>query len=116
MTVKTDLITSLAGELPQYNRMAGGAVVEYVDLTADGIAVGTQCLYYGMRVISAGTSAIVYDNTTNAGNQIFNGSTAAAAAAADMMVPPSSVGVELQNGIYADITGAQTLRFFFARA
>jgi hypothetical protein len=116
MTVKVDLTTILSGEQPQYNRMAGGAIVEYVDVVADGFAVNTQCLYYGMRVIVAGTSAILYDNTTNSGNIIFSGSTTSAAAAADMMVPPSSVGVEMQNGVYVDLTGGGTLRIFYARA
>jgi hypothetical protein len=116
MAIKTDLITSLAGELAQYNRMAGGPICEYVDLTADGIAVNTGCLYYGMRIVAIGTSAILYDNTTNSGSQIFSGSTTSAASAADMMVPPSHVGVELQNGIYLDITGGGTIRVFFARA
>jgi hypothetical protein len=116
MAIKTDLITSLAGELAQFNRMAGGAICEYVDITADGFAVNTECLYYGLRVIVAGTSAILYDNTTNSGNIIFSGSTTSPAAAADMMVPPSDVGVEMQNGVYADLTGGGTIRVFYARA
>jgi hypothetical protein len=118
MAINANLATLLAGELPQFGRLAGGAICQYVDVTADGVVsfANGPVIYYGLRIIATGTSAIVYDNTTNSGTQVFNGVTSAAAAAGDWMVPPSEVGVILNNGLYADLTGGGTLRLFFAPA
>lgn len=96
-------IAPLAGELPQFNRLAGGAIVKYAAVSADGIVVSGPAIFYGVKVLTAGTNITVYDNTAGSGTALL--STEATATAGAFLSPAGAgVGVLMNNGIYVDLT------------
>lgn len=94
----------LAGELQQFNRLAGGAIaLKSAVISADGLVVSGPCIFYGVKVITAGTSIIVYDSLTATGTTVINGEGTATLGA--MITPgPPGVGVIMSNGIFLDLT------------
>jgi len=64
-------IAPLYGEIAQFNRLAGGPIVQYAVVTSDatGLNIATgPAILYGIILISAGTMASVYDGVTATGN------------------------------------------------
>jgi hypothetical protein len=103
------LQTALNGELPQFNRLAGGAVAAYSNKTATGVVSAVPSIVYGYIVTTAMSAAAttVYDN-------------AAAASGTVLFVIPAStavgfyslpVGMIAVNGIYASFAGTGTVNF-----
>jgi hypothetical protein len=102
----------IRGELQQFNRLAGGAIVQRSgEVTADGVVHTGPCVFYGLKVIAAGTSVIVYDNTAASGTRVIN---AEATTTAGVVLTPAGpgVGVLMQNGIYLDLTGGTYVLYF----
>lgn len=105
-------IGTLSGELAQYNRLAGGPVASYTNLTATGVVTGAPAICYGYIVTVAMSAAAttVYDNAS------------AASGTALFVIPASTavgqysfpVGVLAINGIYASLAGTGTVNFLFA--
>lgn len=93
-----------AGELQQFNRQAGGPIVQHsAVISADAAVVPNSAILYGIKVVTAGTSITVYDSLTAAGTAVI---TAEATTAAGTMIYPAGpgVGVLMENGIYLDLT------------
>ena len=94
----------LTGELQQFNRLAGGPIVLHsAVISADAAVVSGPCIFYGVKVVTAGTSITVYDNTAASGTAVI---TAEGTATAGAMIYPAGprVGVLMDNGIYLDLT------------
>jgi hypothetical protein len=94
----------LAGELQQFNRQAGGPIVLHTAvLSADAAVVSGPCIFYGVKVVTTGTSITVYDSVTATGTAVI---TAEATTTAGAMIYPAGpgVGVLMDNGIYLDLT------------
>lgn len=104
-------IAPISGELPQFNRLAGGPIVKYSSITIDTLVVSGPCIFYGIKVGVAGTSATVYDNTSAAGTSLI---TAEATTAAGAVLTPAGqgVGVLMNNGIYVDLTGGTLIVYY----
>lgn len=73
-------------------------------LSASGIVYTGPCILYSVKVVTAGTSITVYDNTAASGTAPI---TAEATAAAGAVVTPggASAGVRMDTGIYLALTG-----------
>ena len=105
-------IATLAGELTQFNRLAGGNIAQYVNLTADGVVANTPCIIYGYIVTTAMSAAAttVYDNASAASGTVL------------FVIPASTavgqysfpVGVLTTAGAYADFAGTGTVNFLVA--
>lgn len=94
----------LTGELQQFNRLAGGPIVLHsAVISADAAVISGPCIFYGVKVVTAGTSITVYDNTAASGTAVI---TAEATTAAGAMIYPAGpgIGVLMDNGIYLDLT------------
>lgn len=94
----------LTGELQQFNRLAGGPIVLHsAVISADAAVISGPCIFYGVKVVTAGTSITVYDNTAASGTAVI---TAEGTATAGAMIYPAGpgVGVLMDNGIYLDLT------------
>lgn len=94
----------LTGELQQFNRLAGGPITLHsAVISADAAVVSGPCIFYGVKVVTAGTSITVYDNTAASGTAVI---TAEGTATAGAMIYPAGpgVGVLMDNGIYLDLT------------
>lgn len=96
-------IAPLAGELPQFNRLAGGAVLKYAAVSADGVVVSGPAIFYGVKVLTAGTNITVYDNTAASGTALLSAEASATAGAILYPAGPGN-GVLMLNGIYVDLT------------
>lgn len=63
--------TLLVGELQQFNRLAGGPVVQYAVVTSDATGLNVAAgpaIYYGLICTTAGaTGCVVYDGLTATG-------------------------------------------------
>jgi hypothetical protein len=97
-------IALLAGELQQFNRLAGGAIaLKSATISADSLVVNGPCIFYGVKVVTAGTSIIVYDSLTATGQTVINGE---ATSTAGTLITPAGpgVGVVMSNGIFLDLT------------
>lgn len=94
-------IQLLSGELQQFNRLAGGAVVKYATVTADTLVVSGPAILYGIVNIAAGTMASVYDSTSASGTVLIPSGTAS--------VNFGGMGVLCNNGIFADWTSGTWL-------
>ena len=102
----------LNGELSQFNRLAGGPVAQYVNLTADGVIANAPCIVYGYIVTTAMSAAVttVYDNASAASGTVL------------FVIPASQpagvyqfpVGVITTAGAYADFAGTGTVNFLVA--
>lgn len=101
----------LKGELPQFNRLAGGPVCNYAVVTSDAtglnIANGPAILY-GIILISAGTMASVYDGITATGNVLIPSTTAS--------VTFGGAGILCNNGITCDWTSGTWLVLYVPQA
>lgn len=105
-------ISALSGELSQFNRLAGGSVASYVNLTADGVIANAPCIIYGYIVTSAMSAATttIYDNASTASGTVL------------FIIPASTavgqysfpVGVLTTAGAYADFAGTGTVNFLIA--
>lgn len=94
----------LAGELQQFNRQAGGPVVKHsAVISADAAIVSGPAIFYGVKVVTGGTTITVYDSTTAAGTAVI---TAEGTTTAGSVIYPAGpgVGVLMDNGIYLDLT------------
>lgn len=110
----------LEGELTTFNRMAGGAIVKYVDVSADGQAVTGECIVYGVKCISGTTPTLVgYDNTSATGTAMIS----TGSATAETFYPlvglngAASTGVICNTGFYVDLGGTNPVfRVFYVDA
>jgi hypothetical protein len=94
----------LAGELQQFNRLAGGAIaLKSATISADGVVVTGPCIFYGVKIVTAGTSITVYDSLTASGQTVINGEATTSAGAIITPAGPG-VGVIMTNGIFLDLT------------
>jgi hypothetical protein len=97
-------IQLLSGELQQFNRLAGGPIVlKSATIAADTNVVPGPCIFYGVKVVTAGTSIIVYDSLTATGQTVINGESTATAGAFITPAGPG-VGVLMSTGIFLDLT------------
>lgn len=97
-------IQLLAGELQQFNRLAGGAICQYKVVTDDATGLNVAsgpAILYGVILIAAGTMASVYDGTTATGNVLIPSTTAT--------VTFNGMGVLCNNGITCDWTSGTWL-------
>jgi hypothetical protein len=98
-------VALLAGELQQFNRQAGGPIVQKAYIAADGLAYSGACIFYGIKVLTAGTAIDVHDALTAvAGTEVIDGEATTTLGA--VLVPgPSGAGVLMDTGIYVNLTG-----------
>lgn len=106
------LSTLLQGELSQFNRLAGGAIVSASPVSADTLVVSGPAIYYGAFCLGAGTMASIYDNTAASGKVLL----ASQAGSANTFYGVPGVGVQCANGIYADWTSGSWLVLYVAGA
>lgn len=99
----------LYGELPQFNRLAGGAISPYVNLTASGVVAGIPSIIYGYIVTTALSAAAitVYDNASAASGTVLF--VIPASTAVGMYLFPT--GIITVNGAYASFGGTGTVNF-----
>lgn len=98
------VISPLTGEVSQFGRIGGGPIVKHsAVISADGLIVSGPCIFYGLKVVTAGTNVTVYDNTSASGTSVI---TAEGTATAGAMITPAGpgVGVLMNNGIFLDLT------------
>lgn len=94
------------------NKALDGSIAAHsAVLAADGIVYSGQCIFYGLQVVTAGTSVTVYDNTAASGTAVM---TAVASTAAGAMLTPAGagIGVRMDNGIYLDLTLGTYVAFY----
>ena len=102
----------LNGELSQFNRLAGGPVAQYVNLTADGVVANAPCIVYGYIVttaVGAGTITI-YDNASAASGTVLY----VIPASQPVGVYQFPVGVITTAGAYADFASTGIVNFLVA--
>ena len=107
-------IALLNGELAQFNRLAGGSIAPYVNLTASGVVANAPCIVYGYVVTTAMSAAAttVYDNASAASGTVL------------FVIPASTavgqysfpVGIITTAGAYASFAGTGTVNFLAAPA
>lgn len=95
----------LQGELSQFNRLAGGAIVSYSLIGADTAVSSGPCIYYGAFCLATGTMAAIYDNTTASGTKLLDSQVGSA----NTFYGVQGVGIQCANGIYADWTSGSWL-------
>lgn len=106
------VIAPLSGELTQFSRLAAGPIVEHTAvLSASAAIVSGACIFYGVKVVTAGTSITVYDNTAASGTAVI---TAEGTATAGAMIYPAGpgVGVLMNTGIYLSLTGGTYIIYY----
>ena len=97
-------IATLNGELSQFNRLAGGPIVQYAVVTSDATGLNVAsgpAILYGIVLISAGTMASVYDGVTATGNVLIPSTTATTTF--------NGIGILCNNGITCDWTSGTWL-------
>lgn len=73
-------------------------------ISASGIVYSGPCVLYGVKVVTAGTSATVYDNTAASGTAPITGEATTSAGA--VLTPGGpGIGVQMDTGIYLALTG-----------
>ncbi len=101
-------IATLNGELSQFNRLAGGAVASYTQISTSTTTVVSTgpCILYGINVTTAGTGSTVtlYDNTAASGTKLIDGAITTARGILNDL--PNSIGVLLTAGLTVVTTGA----------
>ena len=99
------MTSTLAGELGQFNRLAGGPIAQWYSLTADGLPTGWTGpgIVYGVRCLTAGTLTGLYDASSAAGTN-FYGAGFAAAANTYYPIAGSDTGVLFNVSPFFDIT------------
>lgn len=90
----------LQGELEQFNRFAGGAIVTDVEVSADGVVYTGACIYYGTICDTAGDMVAIYDNVAASGKLRMGAQTGVA----NTFYGVPGVGIECANGLYANWT------------
>ena len=109
----TDIST---GRASKWNAGGGAAVIatavtHTAELTSDTAVYSGKAIFYGVKVIAAGTSIIVYDNTAASGTRVINGESTATAGA--VITPAGAgVGVLMTSGIYLDLTGGTYVVYY----
>ena len=102
-------VALLAGELQQFNRQAGGPIVQKAYVSADGIAVTGACIFYGIKVLTTGTSVDVHDALSAvAGTEVIDGE-ATTTLGAVLTAGGAGIGVLMDTGIYVNLTGGTYL-------
>lgn len=94
----------LAGELQQFNRLAGGPICQYAVVTSDATGLNVAsgpAILYGIVMIAAGTMASVYDGVTATGNVLIPSTTATTMF--------NGAGILCNNGITCDWTSGTWL-------
>ena len=107
-----DLNRLQEGELQQFGRTAGGAIVSAATVTADSAVVSGPCIYYGAYCLAAGTMASIYDNVAASGTKLLDSQVGAA----NTFYGVPGVGIQCANGIYADWTSGSWLVLYVAGA
>lgn len=102
----------LQGELAQFNRLAGGAIVSAALVGADATVVSGPCIYYGAFCLATGTMAAIYDNTAASGTKLLDSQVGAA----NTFYGVPGVGIQCANGIYADWTSGSWLVLYVVGA
>ena len=99
-------------DVPNKAAATGDVAVHSEVLSADGAVYASPCIFYGLQVVTAGTSVTVYDNASAASGTAVM--TAVASTAAGAMLTPASagVGVRMDNGIYLDLTLGTYIAFY----
>jgi len=94
----------VAASSATYSRLYGGAVATHsAVIAADAAVVSGPCIFYGVKVVTAGTNVTVYDGVTAAGVAVIT--TEATASAGALITPAGAgVGVLMTTGIYLDLT------------
>jgi hypothetical protein len=106
----------LTGELQQFNRLAGGSIVQYTVVTADTAVSAGPAIFYGISVLTAGTSVTVYDNASAASGTKLVDALSSAIVGTTKFPAGEGVGILMENGIYVDITGGTYIVFYVAAA
>jgi len=91
--VGVNMASYISGELPQYGRLAGGAVAQWYNLTATGLPTGWTGggIIYDIRCLAVGGNITgLYDAASAAGTNFF---TTALAPVANAVTPLASPGV-----------------------
>lgn len=109
---ETSLTTLLSGELQQFNRLAGGSIVQAATVTADAAVVSGPAIFYGAFCVGAGTMAAIYDNTAASGKVLLTSQVGAA----NTFYGIPGIGILCDNGIYADYTSGTWLVLYVAGA
>ena len=99
-TSDTSLTTLLSGELQQFNRLAGGAIVTDVEVSADGVVYAGPCVYYGVICDTAGALVAIYDNVAASGKLRMGAQTGVA----NTFYGVPGLGIECTNGLYVNLT------------
>ena len=101
----------LSGELPQYNRLAGGNIAQYTALTATGAVAARPAICYGYIVTTALSAAAitVYDNASAASGTVLFTIPASTAPG----VYTFNTGMLTTAGIYASFGGTGTVNFLY---
>lgn len=104
----------LAGELQQFNRLAGGPISPAVQKTASAVVEAGPCICYGYNVVVAMSAAAttIYDNASAASGTV-RFVIPASKAVGDYFFP---VGMLFDNGIYASFAGTGTVNFLVVPA
>ena len=100
-----------AADVPNRPLAGGDVAIHSAVLSADGVVYAGPCVFYGLQVVTAGTSVIVYDSITATGVAVMNG---IATTTAGAMVSPAGVGVgvRMDAGIYIDLTLGTYIAFY----
>lgn len=112
-------IAALSGELPQFNRLAAGAIASYSQqrTSAGATVISGGGILYGFNVVAVGTTPTVtiYDNTTAAGTKLMEIPSASIVAGA--FISFNSLGILVSNGIHVVVGGTDTttINVFYAQ-
>ena len=105
-------VAPLAGELDQFNRLGAGPIVKHsAVISADAAVVTGPCIFYGVKVVTAGTSISVHDDVSTTGTAVI---TTEATTSAGAMIYPAGpgVGVLMDNGIYLNLTAGTYIIYY----
>lgn len=80
-------------------------------ISASGIVYSGACILYGVKVVTAGTSITVYDNTAASGVSPITAEATTAAAAVISPAAPGA-GVQMDTGIYLALTGGTYIVYY----
>lgn len=107
------IIAPLQGELTQFNRLAGGPIVQYAVVSSDatGLDIATgPAVFYGMYCLTVdATGATVYDSTTATGQTI---QILASGAVNTFYGPGQGIGILCNNGITVNWGAGSYLVFY----
>lgn len=106
-----NIAAGLTGALTRYNRLAGGAIANWYNLTADGLPTGWVGggVVYGIRCLTNGTIAGLYDSASAAGTNMVPA--LALVANQKESLGDVGVGIAFTTSPFFDITGGTYLVF-----